>query len=584
MKRITILTLVFFCAVLTKAQVAQWLIPPVYEKISIPAEGNVIITDSARTKTLWSMKGERLVTVSDMLYPYSEGYAVSSRYDAPYITAIYDKDGHPIKPVKDYQLGHGYPYFHNGHLLVFDGRNYRFMDTEGNVSQTGYARAYPFSGGYASCYTYENMAKKKSPYYLLIDKDLRRVNLQVNGKVAGMDDVEFISSVNDEGLAVIVIKHKLYYFVAESRELRPVFATPEENDLKNQAKVDGDLSLSSSSDSTVVLKAKCGRAGAVEVIFNEQMKPIAFKNETEMRPYATKPRAQRDFSSMLKKHLGDDGKLALYWGDREMLPPQFTTIPLCFDDKAFLRIDDKYGMIQVHPEDHFQVSLNKGKPMAFRHQRFETTARIDMPPYVQSGTTSLIIDPQTGCVIDNLTRETNNTQLGNYVQYACEVGMPEGISDELEEFEYPAQVVYGGLRAPLQVAKAQAWHYKYYNVDVNERETSIANGTLAFTIDISAERLQGEDIYPYEVKLLTDSLSFDMEQVSAIRYKCKVYNLKTGTNNVIVQIIEDGCPPANYTFEVEYTKPTAHAGGDKVVMKKKKKPENTRPSTPHLEI
>ena len=585
MKRTLFIFLLSFSFISAKAQVAQWLIPPVYEKIYIPAEGNVIITDSANTKTLWSMKGKRLVTTSDIMYPYSEGYAVTSRKDVAYITAIYDNNGNATQ-VKDYQLGRGYPYFHDGHLLVFDGYNFHFMDTQGNVDKTEYVQAYPFSGGYASCYTYENIKKKKSPYYLLIDKDLKRVTLQWNGKNISTDDIEFISSVNDEGLAVIIVKHKVYYFVAESRELRPVFATPEETNQKNQAKIENELSQSlySNSDSTSVLSAKCGRAGMVQITFNDQLQPILFTHDEESTPYAKKPRVQREFPSLLKKHLGDDGKLALYWNDREMLPPQFTKIPLCFDDKAFIYLNGKYGMIQARPEDSFHISLNKRKPIAFRHNRFDTTIRLDMPPYVSTDATTLEVNPNTGCFIDKLTKETNNTPQGNYVQYSCVLRIPEGITEDVNDLEYPAQVVYEGLRAPALMAKSQAWHYKYYNVDVNERETSISNGTLAFTIDISAERLQGEDIYPYEVKLLTDSLSFDMETVSAIRYKCKVYNLKEGINNVIVQIIEDGCPPANYTFEVEYTKPTAHTGHDKVVMKKKKRTETNHPSTPHLEI
>jgi len=585
MKRTTLILLSLCTLTIARGQVAQWLIPPAYEKMYFPEEADVIVTDSAQTTTLWSRDGKRLATTSDTMYPFSEGFAVTSRPNDAFITAIYDKNG-LVTTIKDYQLGRGYPFFHDGHLLVHDGYNFRFMDTKGNVDAQEFIWAYPFFGGYSSCYTYENMKKKKSPFNLLIDKNLQQVPLLWNGKPFDAGDVEFISSVNDEGLGIIVAKHKLYYFIAETRELRPVYASAEETSLKNQAKMESDMvqSFVVTSDSTKSLTAKCGKNGWIEITFDDQLRPISFAHDEEIKRYKEKAPVKRDFPSMLKKYLGEDGKLALYWDDHEILPPQFTRIPLCFDDKAFIVTNGKYGLLRVRPNDNFRLSLNRRAPIAFRHRRFDTTLRLDMPPYISPEETSIEIDSKTGCIIDKPSKETKRTADGNLVQYASILRIPDGITDEVSEISYPAYIVYEGLRSPLIEAKAQAWHYNYYNVDVVEQETSISGGTLAFTFDISAERLPDEDIYPYNVDLATDSLPFNIEKVSALRYKCKVHNLKEGINNVVVQIQEEGCPPASYTFEVEYTKPTARATQDKVVMKKKRKTEQSRPSTPHLEI
>lgn len=57
-----------------------------------------------------------------------------------------------------------------------------------------------------------------------------------------------------------------------------------------------------------------------------------------------------------------------------------------------------------------------------------------------------------------------------------------------------------------------------------------------------------------------------------MRYKCKVYNVKEGKNNIIVQIKEEGCPPADYDFELEYIKPTAKSQDNVTIVRKKKKP------------
>ena len=83
--------------------------------------------------------------------------------------------------------------------------------------------------------------------------------------------------------------------------------------------------------------------------------------------------------------------------------------------------------------------------------------------------------------------------------------------------------------------------------------------------------------------------------MSETRYKYKVEGLNEGTNNIVVQILEQGCPPASFPFEVEYHRPVpktkkAPAEQEKVVIKKKAKMQqqpqkqtSTSP-TPRLEL
>jgi len=39
------------------------------------------------------------------------------------------------------------------------------------------------------------------------------------------------------------------------------------------------------------------------------------------------------------------------------------------------------------------------------------------------------------------------------------------------------------------------------------------------------------------------------------RYKCELFALAEGINNVNVNILEDGCPPSVFPFEITYVKP-----------------------------
>ena len=577
-----ILSLLLF-PLATSAQVVQWLIPPHYDEIEFPADANIAITDSANVSTIWSLKGRRLLTTTEMVHPFSNGHVVTTGYDDAYITGIYDANGTPV-PFEKVQLGWGYPCFHDGHLLVHDGHYFHYMDVNGNVDNTLFWRAYPFSQGYASCFTFEDMRKQKNPYYLLIDRDLKPITLTLEGKRLGNDDPEFISSFNDEGLAVISVKRRLYYIDAANLELRPIFADAEG---KSQARVDGDIGqwLTNREDSTLI-KAKSGKT-TVQITLDDMLRPVAITTDGQRHEYQRKSGIRFDDNSPFTTREAANGKTGFMLGERELLPPQFDRVLYIFGQRALVVFNGKYGVIEIHPDDNLRISLNKGNPVAFRHRHFDSTIRIDMPTYINPDDTSIELDGQADCVIDKISKETRATEFGNSVEYKCVLNMPLTIpDDETIELTYPLHIVHEGLRTPLTSAKVDAWRYKYHNVDVSNKESSIENGSLTFCTDISAERLPGEDLYPYTCKLVTESLRWEfVEKVSETRYKWKVYNLKEGTNNIVVQILEDGCPPADYTFEVDYQRPTVpNATNTPVVLKEKKKKATTPPVKRHLDI
>lgn len=264
----------------------------------------------------------------------------------------------------------------------------------------------------------------------------------------------------------------------------------------------------------------------------------------------------------------------------------------CFDDKAFVKMAGKYGMLKVLPEARFRLSINKGDDIAFRHQKFETKIRLDMPNIISAYGARIEVDSNSGCDVDLTSGEQRDTEYGNYIQYNCVLNIPDSLPDEMygdkrNEVVFPTQILYEGLRSPIIPFKVKAWHYKYFNVDINSSETSISQGVFSFTFNINAERDPGETVYPTSINIQTDSLKYELEKISETRYKCKVYSLREGTNNIIVQIIEQGCPPASFPFEITYVKPAAKtrnkpAVKENVVIKKKNKIVTSQ--VPHLDI
>lgn len=582
MKRLFLILSYLSVVIGVKAQVAKWLIQPSYERIQIVEGADAIMTDSLGTKSIWTMDGKKLFSTQDELYPFKEGLALSVKQGSDLISMVYKDNGEGLK-LEGCSTAHDYPYYSDGVLLVRKGDYYKYVDGYGNFMRGDFVMAYPYFNMYATCDSYLNAEKQKDIVHYLLDGEGNIVNFVLQDKVVDADDLQFISSVNDEGLGVVVIKQKVYLFNGKDRTLSPVFIdeNPTQN-LKEQAKLIADIEQSyvQDTDSTHLLITKCGKKGNLSISFDTMRRPISIKRNDSLSLFKAKVEEIRSFKSSLKTVKGDNvfGLVDAQDADKELLPPQFEEIPSCFFNKALVKLNGKYGMLEIYKNESFKLKMNKGDDIAFRHQKFETTLRADFSTMLSADKVSIEIDTQTGCDIDKTSKESKNTESGNFVQYNCVLSIPSDLPDVLTELEYPVTIVYNDLKSSTIPFKVNAWHYKYFVVDVDDSQTTIENGTVSFVFNINAERIASDGVYPTTVNIITtDSLRYEYEKLSEIRHKCKVYSLNEGVNNIIVQILEQGCPPAAFPFEVEYHKPVARtrnkpAEAEKVTIKKKEEP------------
>lgn len=582
MKRKLFLLLVFFEAISTNAQVAKWMIPAVYDTIRMENNGNVIVTDSVFSQILWSINARRLAVTEDSLMHFKNNYAVTLRPTRETITGFYDRYGN-FTSLRNCTITHNYPYFVNGFLLVKEGSSLHFVNTDAKTVGLTYENAYPFSNGYAAGTAYKDSDRKKDPYPVLVTARHEPVVLNADGKELSDEDIDFISSVNDEGIGVVVAQKKVYFFHADDQKLTPV--SPErENDEADQVKIDGSMNkaLLKQPDGSSVLYANAGKGKEVSITFDAIMIPLSVMYDSG--EYVYQKKADEPVNTPLQT-VEKDGKLGIVWpnlNNAEVLPPQFTDVPLLYEDRAFVKVGRKYGMVAVNLDEGFRLTLNRGDNVPFRHQKLKTVIRLDMPVGISSSDTQIEVDPDSGCEVDLTSVEGRDTNSGNYIQYNCVLTIPESLpDDQLKEISYPVKVRYEGLLSPTLDVKANAWHYKYYNIDVRESETTIKDGEVNFIFDIHADRLIGEELYPYIVAIQTDNLQTEIEKITETQYKCKVKGLKNGLNVINVQVFEEGCPPVTYPFDVTYSRPSATPGNrtmtsEKVEIKKK--------ATPHLDI
>lgn len=590
MRRNLLFLLFLTTTIIVNAQMARWLIQPSYDYINIVSGIDAILTDSSGVKSLWSFEGKKLFTTQDIIFPFKEKRAITIEPETNKITGIIQENGEFIK-LDNYKTTYQYPYYSCGKLLVRDGLFYRFLDINGNISNEKFVKAYPYFNGYATCRTCIDLERMRDAYFTLIDEHEKTVTFSFNGKTFSQDDIDFISSVNDENIGVVVIKKKVYYFDGKQRILLAAFAREGESNLKEQAKLKGDIDqcITATSDSTTQLVAKCGKTNTLLIQFDSMLRPVSVTTNNNEKKFHSKTEKKENYTSPLKiQEL--ENLYGIYWQQEEILPPQFEEVVTCFDNKALVKLNGKYGMLAIEKEAKFRLKLNKGNDIAFLHQKFETTIRLDIPTIISSDKTYLEIDSKSGCDLDKTSRHKKDTESGNFVEYNCSLNIPHDLPDEIVEISYPIQILYDGLKSPIIKHKVNAWFYKKFEVEEDESQRSISQGTLTFVFNIKNIQTDG-NIYKTDVSVFADTLKVEREdKMSETRYKYKVYGLNEGVNNVIIQIVEQGCPPVSFPFEVEYHKPVAKtrnkpAEVEKVIIKKKPKVKNElEKSTPRLEI
>lgn len=172
-KRVLTALALVFVAVTTQAQVARWLVPPVYQSVDKPAGVNLIATHLGDTTKIWSPDGALLGATTDELQMFQEGRSVTLKPGTQTITGFFSTDRGYIS-LSPCQATHGYPYFSYGYLLVQADGVYRFYDVNGRVVFDDYDMAYPFQDGQAQCVKYTNPKKKQGAEYFYIDTQGRK--------------------------------------------------------------------------------------------------------------------------------------------------------------------------------------------------------------------------------------------------------------------------------------------------------------------------------------------------------------------------------------------------------------------------
>ena len=566
MKKVIIsLSLCLFCMV-GNAQMARWIMQPVYDKIYMAKDAARFICDSLGTSSIWSIDGKKLASTDDVINLSNNGFAVTTEKGSENITGFFNTKGE-FTSLNNYTVTYNEPFFKDGYLLVNSVKGYHFINEAGEEVKFGdYIKMYPFNNGFAVGYTYEQPDKRKGRYYEYIADDNSKIPLSYGGKTFDKEDVEFLSSVNDDGVGIAVIKKKVYFFDGASRELQPVFANKSETNVKRQVVLVGQINEYINRGDSIL--GKGAKKKYVRFKFDKQLRltEINFADRTEY--FQQKEAKGGEITSPFTTIKSNDNKFGLKYDGQTALPEQFDEVGVIYNDFAVVRIGNKWGMLTYDKSLKYEFELNDKNKIAFRHKIFKTKIRLKLPEIISSTKCDFYVEKEYGCEIDKISVENRETKHGNTLQYDCELNIPDTLTAKETSIEYPVQIVYDGLKHPLSFIKTTAWHYKYITPvwDKDETEKDIEAGTISFTFDLDINRKDGDDDYPFEVKLYKDSLEspIPLNKLSETRYKCDLLELTEGGNMIYITINEEGCPPLSFPKKITYTKP---------VKKSRKNPE-----------
>ena len=559
------------------AQLPRWVIEPACDTLFVKIDRTMLQSEAGSVSTLWTMEGKKLFSTENTIMPFSDGVATILTPDNR-IAGVIDYTGRHIA-LPNLPVAYGNPYFSDGHLISFVDGKYVYYDKEGKKADYKQPAeiAYPFRHGYAPFLTFDNMEKHKDPHYGYYRADRQDVTFRMAGKNEVRDveprNIAFLSVITTEGKGIGVVKDKLYWFDTATGIFEPMVYGDDKNEKKRHLTLSGDYEhyfITLPSD-TVMIQARYGKDNIAVLTFDGRLNRLYIRYHDGEKRFGAPTVQPVSYASDLAPT--GSAPFGVSFASKPVLPHQFQDTGLAYGNRMFVKTDGKWGVIEILPGRDITLRLNKGEDVAFRHQKFETQLRLDLPAEISAARARVEIPESTGCDIDKTSRESKDTESGNFVTYNCVLNIPKDLPDTITTLSYrPVEVSYDGITLFDRPIDVRAWHLKYYNVDPIESETTIDNGVASFTININAQRMAGESDYPFDVRIEADSVDVRYEKLSETRYKCMVSNLLEGNNNLNILVTEKGCPASVFPFEVFYTKPVPKKKKKEEVVVRKKSP------------
>lgn len=573
MKKTLSLFLLLLACMNIQAQMTEWRISPGYDNIRIADGAPLLLCDSLGFSytVLMSLDGKRLAMTADSLHSFNEGYALTTKKDTKEITGFFDKNGNFTSIDTPQIVAYDMPFFSNGYLVSYSTTNYthNIIGTDGNLAISGaYKTIYPFSNRFAVVEMYEDYFQQKGLHYRYLTSDLKTVKFKYNKKEFEHKDVQFLTSVTDEGISYAIIKNNLYSYNVNTGELLPVTSNMQDNNPKKQVSLveqDGG-GITFTYNDTLCIAFKKRKTERVYLFLDKKLVPVKIRctenDVTKEKFFAKNAKVVAEYKSDMDIFCDSAAaKYGILCNGDTVLPAQFKDAKFCIDNFAVVCMNNgKWGMLDFDKEKEFRFSIHDNDPIGFRHRYFRTKVRLDLPVSMPSSKCRFFVDEKSGCNVDLTTRHNADTEGGNWIEYDCKLSIPMNLTDgEPQPICYPVRVVFDNIEYPVYNINVRAWHRKYISVDIKDSDVNVTKGNITFKIYLKNTDGQGDFPLKVYVKMrdsesgaLTDCAS---AQINGDQYQCSIDSLNEGENIIFVYIKEEGCPAQVTPFVITYVKP-----------------------------
>lgn len=565
-KKTFLLFLLFVTSCVARAEIVHWTIPPHFDEIRLSNEKNYVRTDSSDWKSIWTYDGKLVYSTNADLWSIQERHVVATHPGTSITTEFCNLKGKVVK-IDSARVMHNYPYFSDGNLLVKFNDVCFYVDTLGNASCKNLLirDAYPYSHGLSSIVRYRvddpEKGKLRAPYFQYIDSEYNLVEFTLNNKKIDIEDVSFLSSICDEGFGIAIIDSKLYRYDIQTKELVP-YCHMHDSLAQKQKPFNCERSFKTQANDTTyfLLNSKKGKAA---LAVDQLNKPVYLRYQgLDTCIVFQKNEQPALYFEPLIESFGDLGGYGFTTisGDT-LLPAQFYDVKTYFKDYAIVQLHNgKWGLLNVDWDSDFLFRVNDGDPITFHHRNMKNEVRIDVPLYISADQTTFEIDSNSGLTIDPSSRRIQDTKEGHYTTYKCNIHLSENLPDTMTVISYPVVVTYENIRSRELRFGVEERYSKYFSVEPNHNTIATFGDSITFEFDIDTKTMDLNDIGVMTVTVMGDSLNTGHISHSAYKYTAKVGGLKEGVNQVVIRVVEQGCPAADFPFNINYSKPKTSKG------------------------
>lgn len=558
------LTTIILCILSSYGQLPQWTIFPECDTIYIKYD-NVIEGQRKGENVIWNSDGKRLFSTINCINAYSDGVATIQPSNSNKLEGFVDVNGIFIELPK-VETAHHYPYFEDGFLVAKQSDDYVMYGKNGEEAHIPFIHTlYPYSNGYATYIAYEQPEKKKNRYFNLLKNDgtpVKSFVIKENDKTKEIEpkDISFLSSVGaDTWRALAVVKNKLYWFDTFEMCLLPIQVEDEKNK-KRQLTLESnkDLNLAEFPTDSITLIAKGGKDQLLEFRFDHMLRLTPKYNNTAASKYATKKYAAPTFASELTTY--SDGKTIGIINKKDTLPCQFEEIGIKYDNKTFVKMNGKWGVIELIPDCDYSISINDGEDISFAHRTTDAKLKIELPSRIDANKVTIDFPKSSGIQLDKSSRNVINTEKGNCVVYNCTLEIPSELTDTIGMVDYGSgTVIVDNVSLPSRDIRVNAKYENNFAIEIPSPDAQISNGEAAFEIRVNHHNVDNK--YPYEFSfgsnqfIDSNSIVTSHQQVNENCYMCivNVADLRAGFNQFEVKITEDGCPTLTFPIKIDYS-------------------------------